>query len=155
MSNLGRVGAVIAFALLGTSLDAATSPTFSCSFGANRVIVTSLGGNLVYRYGSRNADELTIVQEPQKRNVFSFHDMAARSELRSLRFVNGAYSYMVFSFFQAGRDAKDEAGLAVFKGSKLLSQRMCKTYGEFAGEEGLDRLAKDPFGMNIYDMLKF
>lgn len=139
-------------AFWGSNVDAA-APSFSCSFGRNHVSVSSLGGKLVYRYGSSGADELTIVQDPQKKNVSSFHDMGARSELRSLRFVNGAYSYVIFSFFQAGKGYTDESGLAVLKGGKRLTQQMCKSDAALS-DEILAHLPEDPNGGDLYDLLK-
>lgn len=154
VSKVAIVGAVMSLALSGTSLSAAPTPVFACSFGENRVSVTSLGGKLVYRYGSRNTDNLTIVEDSQKRNAFHLHEMWARSELQGIRLVNGAYSYVVFAFFQAGQDSTDESGLAVFKGTKLLSQRMCKTGDDMPDEDALKGLPDDPLGRKIIDSLK-
>lgn len=72
-----------------------------CQLGLNAVRVTTEGTELVYRYGTTNIPELTIHGSASSHNVFFRRDRWAHGEGQRLRFVNGAYSYILSSVFIA------------------------------------------------------
>lgn len=123
-------------ALLGlmvTGADKAPNigkPVFSCSLGQKHVSVHAVGDELVYRFGTNKKIELTVFGSVARRNVFFRTDRFANIE-NQLRFINGRFSYVVFSV--GGNPltgAHPVSGLTVMNGTKAVSELTCRKFTE-------------------------
>ncbi len=86
--------------------------------------------SIVYRYGTKDAIELSIPKAPTDfRTVIRVSEWTNKqsSKLteddRYLRFLNGRYSYLTYT--STGNNF-DIAGLAIFDGAKLLKNEKCQ-----------------------------
>ena len=120
---------------------------FTCALGPKQVRITTEQRRLVYRYGTRRRTELTIVEQPERRNVLYRYELYSRSNLQQLRFRNAGHDYILYSYFSAadysGRGFADEGGLIVMSGTKILSRRRCRG-GGFDEDHRLDSRPADP-----------
>ena len=128
---------VVLAALLLTGASAAAPPAeliFSCRVrGGKTVTVTGDGGRLVYRYGTARRPELTIVGTAADGNVFKRIAVHGGAWDTQLRFVNGAYSYVVHSFPRSDiADNVATSGLMVFRGGKKILDRDCAPWAEMS-----------------------
>jgi len=88
---------------------------------------------LTYRFGPPGKPEITLTGSPAG-GVFYHRELFARGEHQTLRFVNGAWSYVVFNSWWApstlsnGKtDAEyDVSGLLILKDGKLVRRINCK-----------------------------
>lgn len=112
------------------SAPRAETPIFACSLGQKRVTVTATGDELVYRYGTRAKNEITIVGSAARRNVFFRTGRYANIE-NQIRFTRGAFSYIVFS--EGGKPsvgARPVSGLTVLRGTKPVAEFTCRRWTE-------------------------
>jgi hypothetical protein len=119
---LGLVGSGVAAAA-----DGASTKLFACAIGGKTVAVavTAAGGRLVYRYGTADKEELSIVGDPAAGNIFQMSQRFAGMEYQ-LRFSNGDVSYIVYSSEGNARTgAAATSGLVVMRGGKRISDRSC------------------------------
>ena len=127
--------------------------SFTCELGSKQLRITTEQGRLVYRYGSERGTELTIVEQPAKRNVLYRYELYPRSNLQQLRFRNAGHDYVLYSYFSAadysGRGFADEAGLIVMRGGKILWRKKCRGDG-FNEDHRLDTRPKDPGRIDIF-----
>ena len=126
---------------------------FTCALGSKQLRITTERGRLVYRYGLARTTELTIVEQPAKRNVLYRYELYPRSNLQQLRFRNAGHDYVLYSYFSAadysGRGFADEAGLIVMRGGKILWRKKCRGDG-FDEDHWLDTRPKDPDRIDIF-----
>ena len=125
--------------LLALALAATPEPVFACSFGAKQLTVTQQGDALVYRYGTKARTELSIVADAPSNRVFYHRTLYARAEDQTLRFVSGAYNYVVYAHWSAPSLATTEesstgefyyGGLTVLRGETELTSRRCRSGGD-------------------------
>jgi hypothetical protein len=117
---------------LAAAADATSAKAFACSIGAKQVSVTTENGRLVYRYGTANKVEMSIVGVPASGNIHQMTQHFAGMEYQ-LRFSNGEYSYIVYDSEGNGRSgAAAASGLVVMRGTKLISARQCSRFTELA-----------------------
>ena len=125
--------------LLALALAATPEPVFACSFGAKQLTVTQQGDALVYRYGTKARTELSIVADAPGNRVFYHRTLYARAEDQTLRFVSGAYNYVVYAHWSAPSLGTTEesstgefyyGGLTVLRGETELTSRRCRSGGD-------------------------
>ena len=125
--------------LLALALAATPEPVFACSFGAKQLTVTQQGDALVYRYGTKARTELSIVANAPSNRVFYHRTLYARAEDQTLRFVSGAYNYVVYAHWSAPSMGTTEesstgefyyGGLTVLRGEIELTSRRCRSGGD-------------------------
>ena len=125
--------------LLALALAATPEPVFACSFGAKQLTVTQQGDALVYRYGTKARTELSIVADAPSNRVFYHRTLYARAEDQTLRFVSGAYNYVVYAHWSAPSMGTTEesstgefyyGGLTVLRGETELTSRRCRSGGD-------------------------
>lgn len=103
---------------------------FACTVGNKTVSVSRTGDQVIYHYGTRGADELTIVGTPTSGNVFQMAQRYAGMEYQ-LRFTNGEFSYTVYASEGNPRvGAHAISGLVVTKGAQRISDKACAPYAE-------------------------
>lgn len=68
----------------------------ACSPGGKSVSLTAVGDQLIYAFGTPSRMEMSIVASAVRKNVLYRADRHAGME-HQLRFVNGPYSYVVYS----------------------------------------------------------
>ncbi|RYY07217.1 MAG: hypothetical protein EON55_21900, partial [Alphaproteobacteria bacterium] len=111
----------------------ASHRVFACALGAKSVSVTASGNQLVYSFGTAAHTELRVVASASRKNVFFRTDRYAGPQ-QQLRFVNGAYSYIVYSMAgNAETEAQSVSGLVVTKDGKKVADMPCSTYSELGG----------------------
>ena len=116
---------------------------YVCQLGQKAVRVTTEGNDLVYRYGTTKTPELTIRGNAANRKVFLRHDTAMRAEVQQLRFVNGAYSYVLSSLFVAAAGGEDRVKFSVLHDDKVVRTQLCRGSRSFEDFGGLDGLPRD------------
>lgn len=132
------VGAI----LILSALAAAQAPrgeapetVFACSFGVQEVRVVREGALLTYAFGSRGRDELVLTGDAASGTVFYHRTLYARGEDQTLRFVNGDFSYVIFSGWSAPNryleGARDFSGLLVLRGGRVIRRLTCREGGDF------------------------
>lgn len=106
---------------------------FSCSVGKNIVSVcaskdiSKTAGFVQYRFGKKNAPEFVF---PNVKMTFNRSMLRARTLMFSggggayLRFINGQYSYVVYTAIGKGWGTKE--GVVVEKNGTLLTNLMCQ-----------------------------
>ena len=103
---------------------------FSCSLGQKQVSVHAVGNELVYEFGTNKKIELKIIGSVARRNVFFRTDRFANIE-NQLRFINGRFSYIVFSVGgNPSSGAHPLSGLTVMNGTKPVSELTCRKFTE-------------------------
>lgn len=108
----------------------AVKTVFSCSLGQKQVSVHALGNQLVYKFGTKAKAELTIFGSVARHNVFFRTARYANIE-NQLRFINGRFSYIVFSVGgNPSVGAQAVSGLTVMNGTKPVSQLTCRRWTE-------------------------
>jgi len=123
---------------------------FMCQLGPKAVRVTTEGRDLVYRFGTTNTTELTIRGNAASRNVFFRHDTGMRSDGQQLRFVNGAYSYVLSSLFVGAAGGEDWVKFSVLHDDKVVRTQSCRGSASFEDFDQLDRLPRDGMGPIAY-----
>lgn len=125
--------------LFALALAATPEPVFACSFGAKQLTVTQQGDALVYRYGTKAKTELSIVADAPSNRIFYHRTLYARAEDQTLRFVSGAYNYVVYAHWSAPSMGTTEesstgefyyGGLTVLRGETELTSRRCRSGGD-------------------------
>jgi hypothetical protein len=129
----------------------AAETLFECSFGATRVSVTLEGERLTYRYGRPNRAELVLSGDRSSNNVFYHRQIYARAEDQTLRFTNGAYSYLIYARWQApsqyqGGTTPERAagGLLVLRDGALVRHMRCRSGGDMREWPVFVTLPEDP-----------
>lgn len=120
------------------ALAAAEAPetVFACMFGARQVEVVRDGTRLTYRFGRPGrASELVLTGDAASGNLFYHRTLYARGEDQTLRFSNGAHSYVIFNAWSApnhdGEGARDYSGLLVLQGGRVIRRLNCREGGNF------------------------
>ena len=108
----------------------APATLFACTVGMKTVSVTRAGDQVIYHYGTRSVDELTIVGSPTSGTVFQMAQRYAGMEYQ-LRFTNGEFSYTVYASEGNPRvGAHAISGLVVAKGAQRVSDKSCAPYAQ-------------------------
>jgi hypothetical protein len=125
----------------------ALEPIFACSFGAREVEVVRYGETYAYRFGRPGRAELVLSGDAASGNVHYHRNIYPHGEEQTLRFQNGAYSYVVFNTFQTPdyyqEGAIDQAGLLVLRGGRLIARMICRSGGDFVEQPSFDALPQD------------
>ena len=154
-----RTLVVAMLAVLGFSaspVSSAVSPkrVFACSFGAKQVLVTGSDANLVYRFGTKDSDEIKLVGNPVRENLRYLIDRFAHSYNQQLRFKNGEFSYVLFNrWSSAGHQGKGEentSGLVVLRGKKEVARLKCKSGEGFSETFDLSKLPADSDDYSVF-----
>jgi hypothetical protein len=113
---------------------------FSCRLGGGKIAtVTGAGGRFVYRYGTARQSELTIVGTAANGALFKRADVHGGDPDIQLRFVRGAYSYIVHSFPRNEIvDNVPLSGLIVFRAGRRILDRDCSPWAKLSLEESDD-----------------
>ncbi len=113
----------------------ASTEVFSCLHDdaqGKDLWLTTEGENLVYHYGFRAREELTIVGRPASGIVhYRGRDMVekdGRFTDAQVRFSRGPYSYIVVWTIRAPRPTPVEAHFVIAKGHDTLSVRTCESF---------------------------
>ena len=115
---------------------------FVCPLGTKAVRISTEGNELVYRYELASLPELTIRGSAKAGNLFFRHEFGGRSDAQQLRFVNGAYSYVLSSLFVAG-GGEDRVRFSVLRGAKVIRTQTCRGAASFEDFDQLDALPHD------------
>lgn len=113
-----------------TQCKAGETIAFSCHYGAKTVSICLASGKVIYRAGKAGAPELEIVSSGKDGRAYqsSVGGQGGGSQT-SLRFINGAYSYVVSSGTAGSLADKPGArldGLTVMKGEAVVWSPDCK-----------------------------
>ncbi|HEX4736751.1 MAG TPA: hypothetical protein VH331_04230 [Allosphingosinicella sp.] len=132
---------------VGSAGLAADGPrtAFACTLSnSKRVLVLTEADRITYRYGTAQRTELMIEGTPGSRSVFVGHGRFAGAEMQ-LRFVRGAYSYIIYTMEANGRAGSSAISrLMVMRGTRAILDLPCKPYADFVGGFDLiDRLPPD------------
>jgi hypothetical protein len=132
--------AALAAAIAASPPAAAAAPIaaeqiFACGFsGGREVAVTRDEGRLTYRFGRRGVTEMVLTGDQASGNVFYHRTMYAHAEDQTLRFSNGAVSYVVFGIWSApnyqGEGGGEWTGLLVLRDGRAVARLNCRTGGE-------------------------
>jgi hypothetical protein len=118
-------------------------PIFSCMVGKKAVSVSSVGNQLIYRFGTLAKPEMSIIGDARSGNVLWMTQRYAGIE-QQLRFKNGEYSYALYSMEGNGRTGVNPvSGLVVFHGTKSIADIPCLKYTEFTGDFDFSTLPED------------
>ena len=141
VGGLGLVafGALVPLVSLGPVLAAQSEDVsmtlFTCAIGAKSVSVTAGGGRLIYRYGTIDKNEMSIVGNPAAGNIFQMTQRYAGMEYQ-LRFKTGEFNYIVYSAEGNERvGASATSGLVVMRGTKRISDKSCSRFAPLAMPE--------------------
>jgi hypothetical protein len=109
---------------------------FACAFGARQIEVVRDGGRLTYSFGRRGrTPELVLTGDAASGNIFYHRTLYARGEDQTLRFANGASSYVIFNGWSAPslylEGAQDYSGLLVLRGGRVMRRMNCRQGGDF------------------------
>lgn len=116
---------------------------FGCSLGKKIVSVSAVGNRLTYQFGTPAKIEMTIIASAAQGNVFYRMDRYASMEYQ-LRFVNGPYSYIVYSMGASQRaGSNDVSGLTVMKGKQEIASMNCTRFSELNLPFAYDQLPED------------
>ncbi len=123
---------------------------FSCQLsGGKTATVTQDGGRFLYRYGTAGRPELTIEGTAKNGRIFQKAAYHGGVTVNELRFVSGAYSYIVHSFPRSDIvDNEPNSGLKVFRGGKMIMDRSCSPWAaiSFRDFEHPSELPDNPEG---------
>lgn len=138
-------------AVFAESAAGRPKPVFSCSVGTKMVEVMSVGGNLLYKFGPPLKPDMVVVGIPRSGNVLQHTEHYPHAGTTQLRFKNGPYSYVIYSYFLTGRESEEKSGLLVFKGMTKLASMRCKPTTDFDTSFDLDQLPEDPDDIEVPD----
>lgn len=145
VSPLSAIGAFVTALLVSTSAGAASpraslcaaseTPLFQCPVGGKQVAVCAARGaapRVQYRYGAPGKVELAYPAAGQAGSLRWAQTGYSGGGEMQIQFENGGVRYVVYSrmirtgFGGDGRNnPKDELGVAVLRGERLLSDRRC------------------------------
>ncbi len=128
--------AVPAFAAGPNLCRAQEDPLFACQLQSKKFVAACAlydpalkegYRSLVYRFGTSEHIELSLPEDPNQFRRSTYIDEATTSEPieddEYLRFVNGRFSYVLYTGLGKGFDLK---GLAVFRDNQLVSKASCE-----------------------------
>lgn len=109
---------------------------FSCQLSGGKIAtVTQDGGQFLYRYGSAGRAELTIEGTAANGRLFKQAALHGGTYDVQLRFVSGAYSYIVHSFPRSDIvDNVPRSGLMVFRDGRKIMDRNCSPWAAVSFE---------------------
>jgi hypothetical protein len=120
---------------------------FTCSFGARQVEIVGDGATLTYRFGRPGRPELVLTRAIASGTIFYHRTRYPRGADQTLRFTNGATSYVIFNAFQTPdyrlEGARDESGLLVLRGGRVIRRLRCRSGGELIENPLFDQLPQD------------
>ena len=107
---------------------------FSCRLPGGKIVtVTRDGGHFLYRYGAAGRPELTIEGTAANGRLFKQAALHGGAYDIQLRFVSGAYSYIVHSFPRSDIvDNVPRSGLMVFRGGRRIMDRSCEPWADIS-----------------------
>ncbi|MBS7325984.1 MAG: hypothetical protein KIG85_05100 [Thiopseudomonas sp.] len=122
---IGAFALAAPMALLAT--PSAQAETISCVLENNKVVtVSNLSSNPTYTYGTAGKQELVLPTGRANSRVYKGSEGFASGEGQYLAFTNGNYTYAIYD--GAGR-GWELHGLRVYKGSAVIMEKQCKTFG--------------------------
>jgi len=123
---------LLAAALLAPVADEPQT-VFVCTVGHKRIMVTQRSDMLTYSFGPAGQAELTLNGNPNG-GVFYHETSFPRGEDQTLRFVSGAWSYVIFNRYEAPPNQQGHrhmipehnvSGLLVMQGLTILRRIDC------------------------------
>lgn len=130
--QLSAAAALAAFA--GAPAAGAAELIFACSLGAKRVEITNDAGRLTYSFGRPGRPEMVLIGDRASGNLFYHRTLFPHGETQTLRFANGAHSYLIFNIFQTPdyrqEGARDDSGLLVLAGRRVIARMNCRHEAE-------------------------
>ena len=139
----GVAATVCIVPLVGAQSAEVPQRVFACAPGRKSVSVTSTGNHLTYRFGIPRKTEISITASAGQGNVLHWENRYASMEYQP-RFVNGNYSYIVYSM--GSNDMAGSAavsGLVVVKGKKSVADMSCDRFSELDLASRYDWLPED------------
>lgn len=120
------------FAALLAPATPATQTVFTCPVGHKRIAITLRDDRLTYTFGSAGRPEILLTGGPDG-GVFYHNQDYGRGEDQTLRFVNGAWRYLIYNHWHApeqlehGRMSPEYngSGLLVMKGNTIVRRINC------------------------------
>lgn len=110
---------------------------FSCQLGGGKIVTVRRDGErFLYRYGTAGQAELTIEGTPTNGRIFQQTAVHGGTNDIELRFVRGAYSYVVHSFPRSDIvDNVPTSGLRVYRGGRVIMDRSCSPWVAISSED--------------------
>ncbi len=120
----------------GVQQAAGEHSVFSCQLGGGKIVtVRQHGERFLYRYGTAGQAELTIEGTPTNGRIFQQTAVHGGTNDIELRFVSGAYSYVVHSFPRSDIvDNVPVSGLRVYRGGRMIMDRSCSPWAALSFE---------------------
>lgn len=126
---------------------------FSCDTGTRRISVVHDGRALVYRFGTARKEELRLALAPGSGRVFYHNSLYPRGEDQTLRFVNGRYSYVVYSHWTAPSGGVSPeifyGGVLVVDGERTIATHRCRRGGDMREWPVFKRLPRDEINRTV------
>ena len=123
---------------------------FFCPLGGGKLVTVGKDGERYrYRYGTARQAELTIEGTPTNGRLFVQAEPHGGEHMVELRFVSGAYSYVVHSFPRSDIvDNVPTSGLRVYQGNRMITDRSCSPWAELSDEDfnSFEKLPRVPLG---------
>ena len=123
---------------------------FFCPLGGGKLVTVGKDGERYrYRYGTARQAELTIEGTPTNGRLFVQSELHGGEHMVELRFVSGAYSYVVHSFPRSDIvDNVPTSGLRVYQGNRMITDRSCSPWAELSDEDfnSFETLPRVPLG---------
>ena len=127
---------------------------FECSVGRSHVTVQTENRRLVYRFGARHRTQQTVVEAPDRSNVFYRYQLWPHANMQQLRFQTGRTGYVIYNRFRtpdySGRGSLDQSGVVVLEGGRVRAHYRCRSGGNFTEDHQLDRLPPDHLDLPIF-----
>lgn len=110
---------------------------FSCQLGGGKTVTVRRDGErFLYRYGTAGKAELTIEGTPANGRILQQTAVHGGTNHIELRFVSGAYSYVVHSFPRSDIvDNVPTSGLRVYRGGRVIMDRSCSPWAPMSTED--------------------
>jgi len=138
---------VLLLALAAPAQAGTSEQIFQCSFGARQVEVVRDGATLTYRFGRPGRPEMILSGSAAAGNLFYHRTLYPHGEDQTLRFRRGAFSYVIFNFFQTPdyrqEGAADDSGLLVLRNGRRVTRMNCRSGSEFIERDIFDTLPRD------------
>lgn len=119
----------------------APKKAFACSVGKKQVLVEVIGEQVVYRFGTPEKAEMSIIGSRSSNNVHYYWRGANDFTMEQVRFSNGDYSYIVHATTPKNGEVEAGSGLVVMRGNKLIASMDCTKASKFTVD--LSGLPKD------------
>jgi hypothetical protein len=163
---MAMLAIMAALAMLTAAEPPAPRAVFHCTMGTYQVTVEQVGDRFHYRYTGPSGTELALTAMVGSPRLMWHHGLFARGSQESLRFVNGRFSYAVYSDHQLPMqdysastenepvfygDTAEAAGLVVLRGSRVIAHHRCDDDAFVSVDWSTEqRLRPEPIGDTLF-----